>query len=142
MGKKQEKVKRVVLDTNVLVSALLFKGALSKFVELWQKGKIVPVISKETFEELRTVLEYPKFSLSKDEIKSIIEHEILPYFEIVEITKVVKGVCRDSGDDKFISCVLSASAGYIVSGDKGLYDLKQYKSVKIVKASDFLKMFD
>ncbi len=142
MGKKQEKVKWVVLDTNVSVSALLFKGILSKLVELWQKGKIVPAISKETFQELRDVLEYPKFSLSQDEIKLIIEDEILPYFAIVESVKDVKGVCRDPEDVKFISCALSASADYIVSGDKDLSDLRQYKSVKIIKASDFLKMFD
>jgi len=140
MGKKQEKVKRVVLDTNVLVSALLFRGELSKIVGLWQKGKIIPVISKETFHELRTALGYPKFSLTQEEIDSIIENEILPYFEIVEVVKEVKGVCRDPEDDKFISCALSASADCIVSGDKDLFDLKQYKSAKIIKASDFLKM--
>jgi putative PIN family toxin of toxin-antitoxin system len=142
MGKKQEKVKRVVLDTNVLVSALLFKGALSRFVELWRKGKMIPVISKETFEELITVLQYPKFSLSKDEIKYVIEHEILPYFEIIEVVKAVKGVCRDPGDDKLISCALSASADCIVSGDKDLCDLRQYKTVKIMNTSDFLKKLD
>jgi putative PIN family toxin of toxin-antitoxin system len=139
MGKKQEKVKRVVLDTNVLVSALLFRGELSKIVGLWQKGKIVPVISKEIFNELRTVLGYPKFSLTQEERDSIIENEILPYFEIVEVVKEVKGVCRDPEDDKFISCAISASADYIVSGDKDLLDLKHYKSTKIIKASDFLK---
>ena len=142
MGKKQEKVKRVVLDTNVLVSALLFKGALSRFVELWRKGKMIPVISKETFEELTTVLQYPKFSLSKDEIKSVVEHEILPYFEIIEVIKAVKGVCRDPGDDKFISCALSASADCIVSGDKDFCDLRQYKTVKIINTSDFLNKLD
>ena len=140
MGKKQEKVKRVVLDTNVLVSALLFRGELSKIVGLWQKGKIIPLISKETFNELRTVLGYPKFSLTQEERDSIIENEILPYFEIVEAVKEVKGVCRDPEDDKFISCAISASADYIVSGDKDLFDLKQYKSTKIIKVSDFLKM--
>jgi len=142
MGKKQEKVKRVVLDTNVLVSALLFKGALSRLVELWRNGKMIPVISKETFEELMTVLQYPKFSLPKDEIKSVIEHEILPYFEVIEVVKAVKGVCRDPGDDKFISCALSASADCIVSGDKDFCDLRQYKTVKIINTSDFLKMLD
>jgi len=140
MGKKQEKVKRVVLDTNVLVSALLFRGELSKIVGLWQKGGIIPLILKETFNELRTVLGYPKVSLTQEERDSIIENEILPYFEIVEAVKEVKGVCRDPEDDKFISCAISASADYIVSRDKDLFDLKQYKSTKIVKASDFLKM--
>jgi len=142
MGKKQEKVERVVLDTNVIVSALLFKGALSRLVELWQKRKIIPIISKETFAELTTVLHYPKFSLSKDEIRSVIEHEVLPYFEVIEVVKNVKGVCRDPGDDKFISCALSASVDCIVSGDKDFCDLGQYKAVRIISASDFLRKLD
>ena len=142
MGKKEKQVKRVVLDTNVLISALLFRGGLSKIVGLWQKGKIIPVISKETFSELVTVLEYPKFSLTQEETDSIIKYEILPYFEIVEVVKDVKGICRDPEDDKFISCAISGSADHIVSGDKDLFDLKQYKSIKIIKASDFLKMYN
>ena len=142
MGKKPKKVKRVVLDTNVLVSALLFKGTLSKIIELWQGGKILPVISKETFDELRTVLEYPKFSLTQDEIQSIIENEVLPFFEIVDVIKDVKDISKDPSDNKFISCALSASADYLVSGDKDLYDLRRFRSIKIIKVSDFLKMFD
>jgi putative PIN family toxin of toxin-antitoxin system len=142
VGKKEKQVKRVVLDTNVLISALLFRGGLSKIVGLWQKGKIIPVISKETFGELLTVLEYPKFSLTQEEIDLIIKYEILPYFEIVEVVKDVKGMSRDPEDDKFISCAISGSADYIVSGDKDLFDLKQYKSIKIIKASDFLKMYN
>ena len=140
MGKKKEKVKKVVLDTSVLISALLFKGELSKLVVLWQKGIIIPVISKDTFQELRSVLEYPKFSLSQEEINTIIGNEILPHFEVVEVTKDIKGVCRDAADDKFIACALSASADYIVSGDRDLCDLNRYKSVKIVTPSDFLKI--
>jgi len=142
VGKKPKKIIRVVLDTNVLISALLFKGELSRIVGLWQKGKITPVISKETFDELRTVLEYPKFSLSRAEIESLIEHEILPFFEVVNIGKHVKGACRDPEDDKFISCALSANADYIVTGDKDLSDLRKYQSIKIIHASDFMKMFD
>ncbi len=142
MGKKPKTIIRVVLDTNVLISALLFKGNLSKIVGLWQKGKIIPVISKETFGELKTVLEYPKFSLARAEIKSLIEQEILPFFEVVDVSKPVKGVCRDPGDDQFISCALSANAYCILTGDKDLLDLKKYKSLRIIHASDFIKMFD
>jgi putative PIN family toxin of toxin-antitoxin system len=132
----------VVLDTNVLISALLFKGELSRIVGLWQKGKIIPVISKETFDELRTVLEYSKFSLSRAEIKSLIEHDILPFFEVVNVSKHVKGTCRDPEDDKFISCAIAASVDWIVTGDKDLSDLKKYHSIRIIHASDFIKMFD
>ena len=142
MGERQGKVNRVVLDTNVLVSALLFKGKISRLVQLWQKRRIIPVISKETFAELTAVPHYPKFSLSKDEIRSLIEHEVLPYFEVVVVVKKVKGVCRDPGDDKFISCALSASVDCIVSGDKDFCDLGQYKNVRIISASDFLRKLD
>ena len=142
MGKKPKKIIRVVLDTNVLISGLLFKGELSGIVGLWQKGKIIPVISKETFDELRTVLEYSKFSLSRAEIKSLIEHDILPFFEVVNVSKHVKGTCRDPEDDKFISCAISASVDWIVTGDKDLSDLKKYQSIRIIHASDFIKMFD
>ena len=142
MGKKKKKkIKKVVLDTNILVSALLFKGELSRIVDLWKKGKVIPVIYRETFDEFRDVLGYPKFSLSEKEIKTIIEEEVLPFFEIVEITDKVNGVCRDPDDDKFLSCAVSASADFIVSGDKDLCNLSKYKSVRIINASDFLKMF-
>ena len=142
MGKKPKKIIRVVLDTNVLISALIFKGDLSRIVGLWQKGKIIPVISKETFDELRAVLEYPKFSLSRVEIKSLIEHEILPFFEVTNLSEHVKGACRDPGDDKFISCAISANVDYIVIWDKDLSDLKKYQPIRIIHASDFIKMFD
>jgi putative PIN family toxin of toxin-antitoxin system len=142
VGKKPKKIIRVVLDTNVLISALLFKRELTRMVGLWQRGKIIPIISKETFDELRTVLEYPKFSLSRAEIKSLIEQEILPFFEVVNVNKHGKGACRDPGNDKFISCAISANADCIVTGDKDLSDLKKYQSVRIIHASDFIKMFD
>ena len=135
MGKKEKTIKKVVLDTNILVSALLFKGELAAIVDLWEKGKIMPVLSRETFAEFKTVLEYPKFSLSRQEIKLIIEEEVLPYFEVIEITDTVKGICRDADDDKLIACAVSAAADFIVSGDKDLLDMGQYKSVRIISAS-------
>jgi putative PIN family toxin of toxin-antitoxin system len=141
MGETPRKVKRVVLDTNVLVSALLFTGELSKIVELWQQGEVVPLISRETFDELRAVLGYPKFSLAPEEIQSIIENEILPYFEVVRIKENVRGVCRDPEDDKFLACALSGAAHFILSGDKHLTDLKSYKTIRIIKASEFLRRF-
>jgi len=141
VGKKEKAIGKVVFDTNILVSALLFKGSLAGLVDLWKKGRLIPVLSRETFHEFKAVLEYPKFSLSRQEIKVIIEEEVLPYFEVVEITDTVKGICRDADDDKFIACAVSAAADFIVSGDKDLLDMGQYKSVRIISASVLLKMF-
>ncbi len=139
MGKKKE-VRRVVLDTNILISALIFRGELSMLVELWKSGEIVPIISKETFEEFRAVLSYPKFRLTENEIKVIIEEEVLSFFEVVEGVEDINGVCTDPDDDKFIACALAANADFIVSGDKALCDVGRFKSVKIITAAEFLKL--
>ncbi len=141
MGKKEKAIGKVVLDTNILVSALLFKGGVARLVDLWKKGRLVPVLSRETFQEFKAVLEYPKFSLTRQEIKVIIEEEVLPYFEVIEIADTVNGSCRDADDDNFIACAVSAGAAFIVSGDKDLLDMGKYKSVRIISASVFLKMF-
>lgn len=138
MGKKKE-VRRVVLDTNILVSALIFRGELARLVDAWKSGDIIPIISKETFEEFHAVLSYPKFRLTDSEIKAIVEDEVLPYFEVIEKTAEVIGVCKDPDDDMFIACAISAKADFIVSGDKALCDVGRYKSVRIITATEFLK---
>jgi len=99
-------------------------------------------MSKETFDELRRALEYPKFSLSRKEIKAIIEEEILPFFEVVDIDRSVKGVCRDPDDDKFIECATAGRASFVVTGDKDLCDLGAYESVRICNVSEFMEMFE
>ena len=139
MGAKKKTLK-VVLDTNVVVSALILKGRLSKLVELWQMGRITPVVSRETFDELRRVLEYPKFSLPKDEIETILRQDILPFFEVVEEVVSAAGVCRDPDDDKFLACAASAKVAFLVSGDKDLCSLRKFGSVQIVTPEQLLAM--
>ena len=78
MGKKTKEGLRVVLDTNVFVSALLFRREISKLVRWWQEGKIVPVVTRETYNELSAVLKYPKFQLSAEEIRVVLSEEVLP----------------------------------------------------------------
>ena len=140
MGEKKSRIK-FVLDTNVLISVLLFRKETSKIVDLWKRGKIIPVLSRETFDEFKAVLEYPKFSLTKDEIYSIVYEEVLPFFDVVEVKSQIKGICKDSDDDKFISCAIASGAKFIISGDKDLCNLRSYRSVNIIKLSDFLNIF-
>lgn len=131
-------MKRIVLDTNVLVSALLFKGCLAGFVDLWREGEIVPIISRETFTELQDVLHYPKFALAEDEIQAIVEDEILPFFEVVDVKEVVTGDCRDPYDDQFLSVAVNSGAACIVTGEKDLLDLGKYRGIRIVTPQEFL----
>jgi len=141
MGKKKKPVK-VVLDTNVVVSAILFGGQLSKLREFWRSRRILPFLSRTTFQELKQVLEYPKFALNRTELKMIQMKEVLPFFAVTEDTQVVEGVCKDAEDDKFLSCALSANASFLVTGDEDLRSLTRFKSVRILSPADFLKKFD
>jgi len=74
---------RVVLDTNVLVSALLFTGISSELVPLRQESAITVLLSRRILEEYLRVLSYPKFQLSEAEIKSLTEDELLSYVRVV-----------------------------------------------------------
>jgi putative PIN family toxin of toxin-antitoxin system len=139
MGKKKKGVSRVVLDTNVLVSALLFKGKVSRFVVLWQRGRLAPLLSKETFGELKKVLTYPKFGLDQEDIGGILEDEVLLFFEIVDPVVPIEGVCPDPNDDPFIACAVSGGAEFVVTGDAQLVGLRQYGTVRFVTPSEFLK---
>jgi putative PIN family toxin of toxin-antitoxin system len=107
---------RTVLDTNVLVSALLFSGEIGNIVSSWKARKFLPVFSHDTFDEFRRVLAYPKFSLTSREIEVLIQDEVLPFCEVVDIEEDITGICRERADDKFLSCAVAATADYIVSG--------------------------
>lgn len=137
----QKTIKRVVLDTNIVISGLLFGGVPGKITDLWKRKEILPLLSKEISREYLKVLSYQKFKLSEPEISFFIYEEILPYFEVV-IAKHSHGtiIMDDPDDDKFIHCAVSGNADYIVSGDGHLLNLGRYGTVKIVSVSDFLKI--
>jgi putative PIN family toxin of toxin-antitoxin system len=139
MGEKQGDVTRAVLDTNVLVSALLFPGELERIVTGWKSEAFVPVFSRETFDEFRKVLAYPKFELTAQEIVALIEDEVLPFCEVVEVHEEIRGVCRDPADDPFLACAVAANADCIVSGDRDLFDLGSFRNIPIITAVVFLR---
>jgi putative PIN family toxin of toxin-antitoxin system len=128
----------VVVDTNVVISALLFGGAPGKLVTLWQKGAIKPVASKEIVDEYLRVLTYPKFKLLEEEINYLLYQEIIPFFDIIDVNQGPQILERDPQDDKFIRCALTANAVYIISGDQHLLALKSYQKIKILSPAVFI----
>ena len=129
---------RVVLDTNVLVSALIFTGISSELVPLWQRSAITVLLSRGILEEYLRVLSYPKFQLSEAEIKALIEEELLPYVEVVNPRRRLRVVERDPSDDKFIECAVTGKAQVIISGDKDLLSLGRYRQIRIQSPARFL----
>ena len=134
-------MKSVVIDTNVIVSALLFEGKPGELIRLWKTGEIQPLISKEITEEYLRVFAYPKFNLSENEIGFLFNHEILPYFKAVKIKsgRWKTAIQDDPSDDMFIRCAVSGMCKIIISGDRHLLDLKIYNEIRILSISLFLK---
>jgi len=130
---------RVVLDTNTLISALLFSGTASHLVPLWQSGEITPLLSKAMLQEYLQVLTYPKFRLSDQEIRELIEEEVLPFVKTIEVRKRLTVVRRDPDDNKFLECAVTGGAKYLVTGDRDLLELGSYRGISIVTAGEFLK---
>ncbi len=115
---------KVVFDTNTIVSALLFsKGRLSWLRGHWQCSQVLPIVSKETANEIIRVLSYPKFKLEKDEIQSLLA-DYLPYAEtVVEKSNRAFPQCKDVNDQMFINLALQENAEVLVSGDSDLLEM-------------------
>jgi len=116
---------RVVPDTNVVLSALLFGGGPTARVRAgWQSGRFVPLASTAAAQELLRVLGYPKFRLSGDEQGELLA-DIMPWVEVVQIPDPPPAVppCRDPFDLPFLHLARAGRARAIVSGDRDLLAL-------------------
>jgi putative PIN family toxin of toxin-antitoxin system len=131
---------KVVIDTNVVVSALLFGGVPGKLVSAWKHGDIHPFVSQDIIDEYMRVFAYPKFQLNPSEIEHLIYREILPFFEVVASKTGKKIVRKDPTDDKFIHCAIEGNIKVIISGDRHLLSLKQVDDIRILNPFQFLKL--
>lgn len=131
---------KVVVDTNVLVSALLFGGTPAKLIDLWQVGAIKPLASKQIIDEYLRVFTYPKFKLSEEEINFLLYQQILPYFNVIDVHSGSEIIKKDPKDDKFIWCALAGKAKFIISGDQHLLALKSHRKIKILSPAEFIKI--
>ena len=127
---------RVVLDNNVVVSALLFpSGRLSWLLAAWQTSHIVPLATWETIAELRRVLGYRKFDLSLGrQIGAIRQYQL--WCEMVVITDPPKVPdCRDPGDRPFLELATAAQAHALVTGDNDLLTMAPVFAVPIITST-------
>ena len=129
---------RVVLDTNVLVSGLLFGGTPGKLLDLWKTGTIRLIMSRVMLDEFLRVLAYPKLRLSEEEIHYLLYVEVLPHVEMVKVHPGPILIPMDPSDDMFLQCAVAAGAKYIISGDRHLLQLKSYKRINILSPAEFL----
>ena len=134
---------RLVLDTNVLLSALLFHhGSAAWLRHAWQADAIRPLASRETTEELIRVLAYPKFKLTDADREDLLG-DYLPWCETVIVpTKIKIPDCRDPFDRPFLALAISAKADALITGDKDLLELVESFKIPILTPAAFKERFN
>jgi putative PIN family toxin of toxin-antitoxin system len=133
-------VTRVVLDTNILVSAFLWPGPPSKVFRLAAGGQIQALTCKELETELTEVLSRPKFQLSSTEVLAILR-EFQRIAIPVIVTSDFKAVPEDPDDDHLLRLAVDGSAQVLVTGDQHLLSLSKFREIEIVTASEFMKRY-
>ena len=137
-------VPRVVFDTNVVVSALVFAGGRVAVLRgIWQTRRATPLVSRATTSELLRVLAYPKFKLTADEQNNLLD-DFLPFAEVAIIPKPAPRTprCRDPKDTPFLELAIAAGASALVTGDVDLLALRDSFSVPLLRPEEWLSLLN
>lgn len=125
----------VVLDTNIIVSAVVFGGLPREILGLVIAKKISAVISSVLSAELWDVLSREKFSVDTLDLE-MLKETIKDDFVLVQ-PKTTVIILKDDPDNRVLEAAIEGNCDFIVTGDKDLLGLKEYKGIKIVSAADF-----
>ena len=128
---------RVVLDTNLVLSALVFPaGRVASLRELWQQQQFLPLVSQPTLAELIRALGYPKFRLTLAEQEELLA-DYLPFCSTIAIpnTPPPVPVCRDPADVPFLQLAVAGPADALVTGDQDLLALGEECDFSILTAT-------
>lgn len=132
-------VPRVVLDTNCLISALIFsRGKFAWLREAWQTKRFTALASHDTASELLRVLAYPKFKLTREEQETLLA-DFLPYVETVKIDTTPDGLpdIRDADDIIFLVLADAGRADALVSGDGDIQAVRDQFQIPILTVAEF-----
>jgi len=134
---------RVIIDTNVYISALGFDNILLKLLNICIESKFVQIyISDRIHKEIEEVIFRDSFDKKiKNSLSRLEKLEFLQNLRLVTTTTEVEiqlNICRDPKDDKFLELCNTINADYLITGDKDLLDIKQFESTKILRPSEFI----
>ena len=135
---------RAVLDTNLVLSALVFSaGTLVALRRGWQSRRFTPLVSRATAGELIRVLAYPKFRLNAEEREDLLS-DYLPFCEAIQVPDPPPPTpaCRDPFDVPFLELALAGEADFLVTGDQDLLSLTPEFTCPILNADSFLKYLE
>lgn len=128
---------KVVLDTNILISAIAFGGKPKDVLDLVLEERIIAITSPILLAEFKEIYR-KKFPLLEEDFELTIKN-IEEIFGIIQPTKTLD-LLRDNDDNRVLEAALEGNCNYIVTGDKDLLELKSYKAIQVVTAEQFLKI--
>lgn len=136
---------RAIIDTNVLVSGLLWHGTPHRLLERVREGTLTLISSPALLAELAEVIERPKFDAilirsNTSRERSLAEIQALA--EVIAPAPLPQPVCRDPDDDAVLALALAAQIDFIVSGDLDLLDLKTFEQIPIVVPAEALRRIE
>ena len=132
-------VPRVVIDTNIYISAIFWNGKPRGVIDLGRDGKITIFTSLDIENEIVGKLK-TTFKLAEEDVNRILL-DFSTFTLPIRINKQLIVVQDDPDDNKFIECAVECRANYIISGDRHLLNLKEYEGIKLIKSSEFLKVY-
>ena len=136
---------RVVFDTNIIISGLLWSGAPHRALALINVGRVTALISEALVDELKEVISRPKFAVRLKLIGKTAEQIVISHLSsavLIEANPIEPTIRDDRDDDMVLACALSGQANYIVSGDPHLLTLPHFANIPILTVNDFLKLFE
>lgn len=131
----EENLVKVVVDTNVFISGIIFGGKPKTILELVYTEKIQAVISATLLSELQEIL-LKKFKFSESVVLDI-EERIKDIFKFVYPTEQIMLV-KDEDDNRILEAAMEGNCDFIITGDKELLHLHQYKGIVILSSDEFL----
>ena len=129
---------RVVLDSNVIISGFLFGGLPARIFASAADGFVECFTSLSILDEIRDVLQRPKFGLPAEKALALIG-ELHDLCRIVTPTGKVRAIAADPDDNVVLECAAAAKAHFTVSGDSHLLDMGQWRGIRILSPAEFMQ---
>ena len=130
---------KLVLDTNIFISAFYWGGNPQKILDRIIEGIDELYISDQILNEISAVMSRPKFKSTTEIIERYVK-TIEKFGKKVFISGKIKGICRDKEDDDKIECGITSGADFLITGDDDLLILGNYQNLKILSINDYLNI--
>jgi putative PIN family toxin of toxin-antitoxin system len=136
---------RLVLDTNTIISGLLWQGTPGKLLDAAHNGQVTLFTSVPLLDELQGVLYREKFASQLDKRGLSVTdffHGYAALATLVIPVKIAPTIIKDPADDAVLACALASQADLIVSGDTDLLTLQLYEGIRIVDAAAAIDLIE